>query len=103
MTPYDWQRLGACHDGVSWIHFYSADGERPAEKAEREARAKAICAGCEVRSDCLDFALSRLDKFGVWGGLTEDERASSRRQELRRANDERKAVERRAARKAAAA
>jgi WhiB family transcriptional regulator, redox-sensing transcriptional regulator len=85
MTPYDWQRLGACHDGVSWIHFYSVDGERPHEKAEREATAKALCAGCPVAAECLDHAMSRSDKFGIWGGMSEDERDSERRRRQRRA------------------
>jgi WhiB family redox-sensing transcriptional regulator len=37
--------------------------------------AKAICETCPVRLACLAFALERNEKFGVWGGLTEKERA----------------------------
>jgi WhiB family redox-sensing transcriptional regulator len=39
--------------------------------------AKAVCAGCPVRSACLVFALER-DLEGVWGGTTEDERRALR-------------------------
>lgn len=39
--------------------------------------AKAVCAGCPVRSACLAFALER-DLEGVWGGTTEDERRALR-------------------------
>jgi WhiB family redox-sensing transcriptional regulator len=37
-------------------------------------RAKAICSGCEVRTDCLADALDNRVEFGVWGGMTERER-----------------------------
>ena len=36
--------------------------------------AKEICAGCPVREVCLDHALNRREKMGVWGGMTERER-----------------------------
>jgi WhiB family transcriptional regulator, redox-sensing transcriptional regulator len=38
------------------------------------ANAKAVCAGCEVRRECLAFALRTHQVHGVWGGLTEQER-----------------------------
>lgn len=37
-------------------------------------RAKAICLGCNVRTDCLADALDNRVEFGVWGGMTERER-----------------------------
>ena len=37
-------------------------------------RAKAICVGCEVRTECLADALDNRVEFGVWGGMTERER-----------------------------
>ncbi len=54
--------------------------------------AKAICRGCPVRPQCLEFALdARLD-HGVWGGLTEVERRSLRRSRQRRARREQTAA-----------
>jgi len=38
------------------------------------AEAKAICAGCQVRYECLAFALRTHQAHGVWGGLSEQER-----------------------------
>jgi WhiB family redox-sensing transcriptional regulator len=38
------------------------------------ADAKAVCAGCEVREQCLAQALANGERYGVWGGLTPDER-----------------------------
>lgn len=37
-------------------------------------RAKAICMGCVVRTECLADALDNRVEFGVWGGMTERER-----------------------------
>lgn len=41
--------------------------------------ARAVCRPCPVRQTCLDYALEHDLRFGVWGGLTEDERARMRR------------------------
>ena len=37
-------------------------------------RAKTICVGCSVRTECLADALDNNIEFGVWGGMTERER-----------------------------
>jgi len=44
------------------------------EKGESTRPAKRVCAGCEVRAECLQDALDRGERFGVWGGLSERER-----------------------------
>jgi WhiB family redox-sensing transcriptional regulator len=41
--------------------------------------AKAVCAGCPVRPDCLAFALDTEQNDGVWGGLSETERRALKR------------------------
>ncbi len=33
--------------------------------------------GCEVRHECLEYALAHDERFGIWGGLSERERAAS--------------------------
>ena len=60
--------------------FFGPDAEFVTSRAQREAAAKAICAGCPVRDACLTYALDAGEAFGVWGGLTEDERRALRRQ-----------------------
>lgn len=39
-----------------------------------QGKAKAICAGCPIRQECLDHAMKHNIKFGIWGGLTPCER-----------------------------
>jgi WhiB family transcriptional regulator, redox-sensing transcriptional regulator len=41
---------------------------------EQEAKAKAVCARCRVRRECLAFALRTRQVHGVWGGMSEQER-----------------------------
>jgi WhiB family redox-sensing transcriptional regulator len=44
------------------------------EKGQSTADAKRTCMACEVRVQCLDYALSHGEQYGVWGGLSERER-----------------------------
>jgi len=50
-----------------------------AEGGAAVAKAKAICAQCDLRMKCLDWAIAR-EEFGVWGGTTARERAAIRRE-----------------------
>ncbi|GAA3440637.1 MULTISPECIES: WhiB family transcriptional regulator [Streptosporangiaceae] len=81
---WGWQDDAACR-GEDLVLFFGPDGERQPERDIRERKAKAICGQCPVRAECLDYALSRPEKYGTWGGLNEDERASERRRRMRRA------------------
>ena len=49
------------------------------EKGGSTREAKKICVGCEVRSECLEYALANDERFGIWGGLSERERRRLRR------------------------
>ncbi len=44
------------------------------EKGGSTREAKRVCVSCEVRAECLDFALGNDERFGIWGGLSERER-----------------------------
>lgn len=68
----DWQNRANCM-GVDPDLFFP---ERGASTRE----AKAVCRGCVVREDCLDYALANGEKFGIWGGLSERERRRLRRE-----------------------
>lgn len=62
-------------------------GSTAVEDVAKIKCAKAACARCPVRGECLNSAIDawlRYGKFGIWGGLTEDERAAERRRRMRR-------------------
>lgn len=67
----NWRANAAC-DGADDALFFPEKG-----KTSREA--KRICSGCEVRTECLAYALESGQKFGIWGGVSETERRKIRR------------------------
>lgn len=54
--------------------FYVPMRESTAARHLRELSAKAICAQCPVRRECLEYALRVSEPLGIWGGLNELER-----------------------------
>jgi WhiB family redox-sensing transcriptional regulator len=50
------------------------------EKGGSTRDAKRICQTCEVKAQCLDYALQNDERFGIWGGLSERERRKLRKQ-----------------------
>jgi WhiB family redox-sensing transcriptional regulator len=50
------------------------------EKGGSTREAKRVCSRCDVRGDCLTFALSHDERFGIWGGLSERERRRLKRE-----------------------
>jgi WhiB family redox-sensing transcriptional regulator len=64
--------------------FFGPDGERPAEREIRERKAKAICALCLLRTECLEYALRHPARYGIWGGLNGEELAAEHRRLQRR-------------------
>jgi WhiB family redox-sensing transcriptional regulator len=44
------------------------------EKGGSTREAKKICQGCDVKAQCLEYALKNDERFGIWGGLSERER-----------------------------
>ncbi len=67
----EWMLRARCR-GVDPDLFYP-------ERGAPGSQAKAVCRACDVREDCLDYALANGEKFGVWGGLSERERRRVRR------------------------
>lgn len=70
---WDWQLHGLCRGQNSEV-FYHPDGERGRARAQRENRAKAICASCPVINNCREHALNVEEPYGIWGGMSESER-----------------------------
>lgn len=76
-SPTGWQAKAACRGPQAAVFFPPPQFERKADRLERERRAKAICAECVVRSECLDYALQINEPHGIWGGLNEHERRAA--------------------------
>ncbi|MFT4135097.1 WhiB family transcriptional regulator [Microbacterium sp.] len=49
------------------------------EKGGSTRDAKRICSSCDVRAECLEYALQNDERFGIWGGLSERERRKLKR------------------------
>jgi len=68
-----WRQRGFCSGETE--AFFPHRGE-----ARRAIAAKAVClSGCPVIDECLEFALTNNERFGVWGGKGEEERRRIRR------------------------
>lgn len=67
----DWQERGLCAQTDPEAFFPDKGG------STREA--KKICTGCEVKAECLEDALTKQERFGIRGGLSERERRRRRR------------------------
>lgn len=74
-APGDWDSRGRCV-GEDPDLFFPSHGD-PGTKA------RAICAACAVRSQCLDYAVE-ADEYGIWGGLDQVQRRNMKRQRRRR-------------------
>ena len=69
----EWRLQARCR-GMDPAVFFHPDGERGHARSRRAAYAKAVCAECPVVQDCRKSSLERNERFGVWGGMSEDER-----------------------------
>jgi WhiB family transcriptional regulator, redox-sensing transcriptional regulator len=76
ITTGYWRSAAACLSADPELFFPISYSGRALEQV---AAAKAICAACPVRRECLAFALQTGQSHGIWGGLTEQERAPRRR------------------------
>lgn len=75
-----WMIFGACRklpDFQRHAWFFGPEFEPKPARRRREQQAKSVCADCRVRPACAEYALTNREDFGIWGGLTEDERRRS--------------------------
>ena len=83
--------VGAACIGEDPDLFFPVGSGPPA--LEQVDRAKAICGGCPVRPDCLEWSLATCQDAGVWGGLDEEERREIRRARRRAGGPRREVAE----------
>jgi WhiB family redox-sensing transcriptional regulator len=70
----DWRASAACKGIDPELFFASEDLPNKQDRIEREAAAKAVCARCSVRAECLTYAIAAGERYGIWGGLNPQER-----------------------------
>lgn len=68
-----WQEQAACAN-LDTSMFFHPQNERGSARMRRDRTAKLVCAACPVRLECADYAIRAREPYGVWGGLTEEER-----------------------------
>ncbi|WP_300612130.1 WhiB family transcriptional regulator [Trebonia sp.] len=78
----DWRTSAACRTADPELFFPVSSFGRAQDDI---AQAKAVCGSCEVRRQCLQFALATHQMYGVWGGTTEEERRVRVREQRERA------------------
>lgn len=71
---YQWQERGNCRGIKDPDVFFLPYNARTTTKQKLIQKAKAVCVGCPVIDDCLEFALETQEVYGVWGGKSEEER-----------------------------
>lgn len=79
---FSWHHLGACLGAPDDIFF--AEPDSTTQYRERAKQAKEICAGCKVKTKCLEQASENGESAYIWGGLTSDERREIHRDRKRR-------------------
>lgn len=77
----DWRQHAACAGHDPELFFPVGTSEAAFAQAEQ---AKAICRGCAVSDECLQWAVETNQDVGIWGGLTEDQRRRLHRSRQRR-------------------
>ena len=75
----EWRRDAACKNQDAELFFPIGTGDASAHQVND---AKAVCHRCPVIAACLAWATANDPVAGIWGGTTEQERASARRRRL---------------------
>lgn len=70
-TALGWQERALCAQTDPEAFF--------PEKGGSTREAKKVCQRCDVRAECLEYALANDERFGIWGGLSERERRKLRK------------------------
>jgi WhiB family redox-sensing transcriptional regulator len=75
-----WRSRAACKSLDPDLFFPVGETGEALEQIEA---AKAVCRGCPVQQECLEYALAANEQAGIWGGTTEAERRAIRRRRAR--------------------
>lgn len=81
LTPEGWEERAACR-GADVELFFGVEEEDQQAAVE-------YCARCEVRQECLEYAVRNGEMYGIWGGTLESDRRSLIRDVRRREREQR--------------
>jgi WhiB family redox-sensing transcriptional regulator len=84
MTDIDWMESALCRQTDSEIFFPDRDNPNPAGLIRSIRAAQNTCRRCPVQIQCLDYALTNNEKYGIWAGINMNTTRSRAREELRR-------------------
>jgi WhiB family redox-sensing transcriptional regulator len=73
LASQEWRNRAACAGVASQDDLFFP------RQGEITEPGKAICRGCAVRAECLDFAMINDEHYGIWGGLSRRERVRLRK------------------------
>jgi WhiB family redox-sensing transcriptional regulator len=74
-AAWAWQLAARCRTTDPEV-FFHPEHERAGARRRRQQKAKRICADCPVRDACRTAAIRNREGYGVWGGMSEDERSA---------------------------
>lgn len=80
MEDREWRMRAACRDKNPELFFPVGNTGAAYQQTED---AKAVCKTCDVIDDCLAYAMRTNQDYGVWGGMSEDERRTLKRRAMR--------------------
>jgi WhiB family redox-sensing transcriptional regulator len=72
-SNWEWQEEGVCRS-FETNTFFLENSLRGKKKSQKEKIAVSICNTCPVKMQCLEHALNTPEIYGVWGGMTEEQR-----------------------------
>jgi len=72
-STWFWQEHGLCREADPLL-FFHPQNERGLARIRRDREAKNVCSRCPVRMECADYAVRAREPYGVWGGLSEEDR-----------------------------
>ena len=76
-----WTGKAACR-GQQDLFFAPEGFESERAKAVREAQARSLCAACPVQAQCGDYAQQHRAAYGVWAGMSEEDRENEREERV---------------------
>lgn len=76
-----WEEQSACR-GADVELFFAVEEEQQKEALE-------FCARCDVRTECLEYAIENREMYGIWGGMLESDRRAFIRDLRRREREQR--------------